>query len=423
MTDRVHPSGTRPSDPKLTAATGYYGSGSFVVPDTDDLYASYDGLLGAPLNAFAFKSSSGMDVVIDTGESFIEGGYVARDVETTVTLDAQVSNQMVYLGYDPDATNKVVIGKDSDFQARWPRISIWEFDTDGSSVTSSVGERHVGRRVDVKNTRYEGPDSQPVDFAQVSGISNTSRNSQQLGGKDPSAYAVRNQDENITGSWNFQSYIRANDIRLYSGGIGVRWNTDPHNDISYFVPYENMDNKYKRAIEYDFNIDQWNLSGSPRAGGSRILTQEDESGLSVEYADQAGNAELLDNKDRSDYALLAQNETVNGQWDFNEPINLGEIRLYQGGLGWRINTDPVNAISYIAPRQSGNIAYSADLEFDWAVGDWSFGTDLRVGGKLTVNSDVIGSRFFPSDLFVFPRSSSRPGSPRPGAVVYRTDKD
>jgi hypothetical protein len=132
---------------------GYYGGGNWIVDSSTDLYASYDGLSGAPLDSFDYDSgaSSGFDVVIQPGESFLEGAYVARDVLTTVTLASQTSGQNVYLFWDPDATNKAIIDRLNNSNNDLPRMLLWEFDTDGSTVTSATSHRDVGRQIDVRN--------------------------------------------------------------------------------------------------------------------------------------------------------------------------------------------------------------------------------------------------------------------------------
>ena len=176
MADRVNPSGIRDADPLLTAASMKHGGGDWIVTAGTDLYASYDGLAGA-LQAFDVASSSknSFDVTIDTGEGFVGGAWLGRDSQTTVTLASQVSNQTVYVGWRHGATNTVIIGLDADFQADDPRIPIFDFDTDGSGVTSTTDRRPVGEQID---TRNEGSTAQADQAA----------NANQLDNKDGSQY-------------------------------------------------------------------------------------------------------------------------------------------------------------------------------------------------------------------------------------------
>lgn len=95
---------------------------------------------------------------------------------------------------------------------------------------------------------------------------------------------------------------------------------------------ENYNNNSSRqdTIVLNFSGD---YSGGVEVGsemwvqGSRVLTQADESGLSVNYADQAGNANLLDGTTESSFAKLAQNERVTGNWTFDSPVSLSDNSL------------------------------------------------------------------------------------------------
>lgn len=84
-------------------------------------------------------SSSSFDVTIDPGEAFI-AGYLARDTSTTITLPSN-STTVVDLGWDASAIDSDAVIVDTEGSTAWdpedPRISIWEFTTDGSGVTAA----------------------------------------------------------------------------------------------------------------------------------------------------------------------------------------------------------------------------------------------------------------------------------------------
>lgn len=153
MTDSVNPGGgVRDADPYLTAGAIRYGGGDWIVPSAETFYASHEGLSGLPLNAFdASHSSDSHDVTIETGEAFVAGSWLGRDTTTSITLDTQVSNQTVSVGWKQGTANTVVIGMDAAFESEWPRRTIWEFDTDGSGVTADHDQRPVGEQIDIRN--------------------------------------------------------------------------------------------------------------------------------------------------------------------------------------------------------------------------------------------------------------------------------
>jgi len=115
------------------------------------------------LNAFDLTSSSNsLDVTVDPGEAFI-GGWLVRDVATSLSLPASSTVEIV-VGwdadaiYDPntdpnrDAADEVIVDLARNISAPYPLLTVWRVKTDGSGVfeqqrvaplgpdTSSVGE-------------------------------------------------------------------------------------------------------------------------------------------------------------------------------------------------------------------------------------------------------------------------------------------
>lgn len=96
------------------------------------------------LKAFSEShSSSSFDVTIEGGEAFVVGAYLAIDTQTTVTLSSSTNNQTVYLGWTKGKQDDVKIGKSGAFASDDRKIPIWDFDTDGSGVTSSTDRRNL----------------------------------------------------------------------------------------------------------------------------------------------------------------------------------------------------------------------------------------------------------------------------------------
>jgi len=148
MTDKVNPTRDGDISSQQTAAVVRFGGGStgWVVPAANDPanVATDDGDIDeTALNAFA-ESHAGdsLDVTIDAGQAYVGGAWVARDLATTVTLDASTNGQVVSVGWDVDRTNTLIIGKSAEFDPEDPRIDLWAFDTDASGVTAATDRRN-----------------------------------------------------------------------------------------------------------------------------------------------------------------------------------------------------------------------------------------------------------------------------------------
>lgn len=160
MTEKANPSPNRPAEAFKTAgaiAYGGHGRGGFVVDGATptDISVQDNGITEADLNAFAETSNtSSLDVTIDGGEAFVFGSWLAIDTDTVVSLAASTSGQTLYVGWNKNAANDVIVGLDGAFSSAADdtdeRIPLWTFDTDGSGVTNVVDERRIGYSIDVE---------------------------------------------------------------------------------------------------------------------------------------------------------------------------------------------------------------------------------------------------------------------------------
>lgn len=105
------------------------------------------------LNAFnESHSTSSFDVTIQGGEAFIFGSWLAKDTNTTVTLTSNTTNQTVYVGWNKDGSDDVIVGFESVFATAAgdtdKKIPLFDFDTDGSGVTAVNDRRTVGKTID-----------------------------------------------------------------------------------------------------------------------------------------------------------------------------------------------------------------------------------------------------------------------------------
>jgi len=144
MTQLVNPSIDRIADSFLTAGSLAYaglGDGTIIPSAETTELANQSAIDETVLNSFAYSTStSSLTVNISAGEAFIFGSWVAKDTQTSVTLP-QSTTTRVYLGWDANAANSVLIGDSSSFEAGDAKIELAEFVTDGSGVTSDTDLR------------------------------------------------------------------------------------------------------------------------------------------------------------------------------------------------------------------------------------------------------------------------------------------
>lgn len=193
MTQQVHPTQGEASSQLTSGAIKWATLTDWVVPSGNDYLASFAGLAGTPLNGFQEShTDDSLDVTIDTGEAFVGGRWCAKDIQTTVILDASTTNQTVYLGWASGAANTVVIGLDSAFSSSdaGRRIPLYECDTDGTGVTA-VRSLH--------ETEPIHPHAATAD---------------DLGGIGPEQFARLDQNETVGGSWAYAADILLNNHSL-----------------------------------------------------------------------------------------------------------------------------------------------------------------------------------------------------------------
>ena len=92
------------------------------------------------------QTNAGLDVTIAPGEAIVYGAWLARDVDTVVTVPDD-STTTIYLGWDSSAGNTVIIGPDADFAPKDQRIELFEVTTAGGSVSSVEDNRRLGEHV------------------------------------------------------------------------------------------------------------------------------------------------------------------------------------------------------------------------------------------------------------------------------------
>lgn len=163
MVDKVNPSVNRPAGAFKTAGAityGGHGGGTyqgFVVDGASPTELSVqDGdITESNFNTFTqTSSSSSLNIDIDPGEGFVYGSWCAIDTNTTVSLAASTTGQTVYVGWNKDGSDDVLVGLQSTFDNATgntdQKIPLFDFDTDGSGVTSVTDRRQIGYSIDIE---------------------------------------------------------------------------------------------------------------------------------------------------------------------------------------------------------------------------------------------------------------------------------
>ncbi len=186
MTQKVNPSIRRPAEAFKTAGAIALAGGStygWISPsgEPSDISTQDTGIDGTAFDAFSQTSSgTSLDVTIGPGEAFIFGSWVAKDTTTTVTLASSTPSQTVYVGWNKSGTDDVIVGLESAFSGAAgdtdEKIPLYDFDTDGSGVTSVTDRRTIGKTLDgrfIQNTTSVSSnvttDGEQLVFADSSG--------------------------------------------------------------------------------------------------------------------------------------------------------------------------------------------------------------------------------------------------------------
>jgi hypothetical protein len=150
MTEKANPSVNRAAEAFKTAGAIAYGGSDegFISPANQptEISVQDSDINESSLNAFDETSSaSSLDVTLDGGEAFVFGSWLAIDTQTTVSLAASTSGQTVFVGWNKDGADDIIIGLQSSFSSAGgdadQKIPLFTFDTDGSGVTSVTDER------------------------------------------------------------------------------------------------------------------------------------------------------------------------------------------------------------------------------------------------------------------------------------------
>jgi hypothetical protein len=158
MTQRANPSVNRPLEAFKTAGAIALAGGSeygWISPptETSDISVQDPAIKHEKLNAFEESSTTdSLTVSIDPGEGFVFGSWVVKDTITEVNLAPNTSDQTIYLGWNNNEANDVIIGPIDNFNTgpndTDQKIKLYEYDTDSSGVSTVTDNRRIGKAID-----------------------------------------------------------------------------------------------------------------------------------------------------------------------------------------------------------------------------------------------------------------------------------
>lgn len=243
MTDYVNPSNSfRPLSEEMGRLFRYTGHAHSYIADNATLVSDIDsvGVNAGPLNAFVKVSETGLDFEVDTGEAMIQGALVARDTRTTVSLPAN-DDGTIYLAWNPDVEHEIVIDYGTSGNVDLPRTALYDYETDGSSITSDTDVRELGEFISTVNSRYETPTGDGIAVDEAIEAS-TAGNAANLGGNSPSAFAQLAQDETVGGAWTYQNVVNIHaGLRLHNESVHLQmFETDTDSQWNHEVSSGNF---------------------------------------------------------------------------------------------------------------------------------------------------------------------------------------
>jgi len=161
MTQRANPSVNRPVEAFKSAGAIALAGGTkdgWISPadETSDISVQDPAIDDDVLTAFEQSSTTdSTTVTIGPGEGFVFGSWIVKDTETEVNLAPSTPGQIVYLGWNNNEANDVIIGLTDSFN-NGPndvdqRIELYEFETDASGVINVEDRRSIGKTIDASS--------------------------------------------------------------------------------------------------------------------------------------------------------------------------------------------------------------------------------------------------------------------------------
>lgn len=150
-----------------------------------------------------------------------------------------------------------------------------QLDLNGNNLIDGTGRVNVAGELDASNALYEA-------------------------GNRAATRAWTNANADVPNADHADRATTADHLDELQAGGGVK--SGVNNDRAYFAPYNGAGSpNYNREISYDPSVGEWDIEGTPLAGGQKIATRNwVNANADVPNADYANNADTLDGQHYSD---------------------------------------------------------------------------------------------------------------------------
>jgi len=412
MTEKVNPSPNRPADAFTTAGAIAYGGGSrdgYIVQSSEptELSKQDSGITESNLNNFEESSSStSLTVSIGPGEAFIFGSWVVSDniPSANVILQAGVTDQTVYLGWNKDSPDDVIIGLESEFSTTATnndqKIELYSYDTDSNGVISKTDLRQIGPKNTASNTETEN--------LTLAGNSLDSDGDGVFDNDDVNALSSFGQGD------SFNAYpLTNNDIgALSSLSQGDSFNAYPltNNDVSALSNLNSGDtfNSYPLSPSQDLSTDTITVSTGDGINDGGSVSLGGSTTISVDVSDFTGSGLTPDGNNNIDLSNDSISVSTGTDLTGGGTVSLGgsiSISHQDTSTQSNVGTGGNTVIDDINLDGNGHVT-NMNTE-NRSLNDWTVPNDFNIN-----NASKIG----------LPHRSSDPGA-NPGDMWYRTDLD
>jgi len=404
MTEKANPSINRPAEAFKTAGAIAYGGSDegFISPANSPTEISIQdaGINESSLNAFdETSSSSSLDVTFDGGEAFVFGSWLAKDTPTTVSLEADTSSQTVFVGWNRNGTDDVIIGLSAAYSSASgdsdQKIPLFTFDTDASGVTSVTDERSFDQisASSVEQGAGSGLDADTVDGVEASALtssgsidvlSNGSTVASDADGLDfTNSLSVSNNGDG-TSTIDVDDVFVENTGDTMSGDLGMGSNkvtnlADPVNGSDAATK------QFAESLTQGINVKESARASSAGDGNIDLSSSTDPTPLDGVQIDNGDRVLLLEQNDGAENGIYdAVTATDPSTWVRSSDSDEGG-ELKNGSLVSVLEGDSGGGIGFIVTTQGTPTLGSTDINFS----SFTDVSEREAGRGLTVSGNEI----------------------------------
>jgi hypothetical protein len=404
MTEKANPSINRPAEAFKTAGAIAYGGSDegFISPANSPTEISIQdaGINESSLNAFdETSSSSSLDVTIDGGEAFVFGSWLAKDTPTTVSLEADSSSQTVFVGWNRNGADDVIIGLSAAYSSASgdadQKIPLFTFDTDASGVTSVTDERSFDQisASSVEQGAGSGLDADTVDGVEASALTSSGSIDVLSNGSTVASDADGldfTDSLSISNNGDGTSTIDVDDVFVENTGDTMSGDLDMgSNKVTNLAdPVNGSDaatKQFAESLTQGINVKESARASSAGDGNIDLSSSTDPTPLDGVQIDNGDRVLLLEQNDGAENGIYdAVTATDPSTWVRSSDSDEGG-ELKNGSLVSVLEGDSGGGIGFIVTTQGTPTLGSTDINFS----SFTDVSEREAGRGLTVSGNEI----------------------------------